>query len=335
MVTSPTDAIPVNLITGFLGSGKTTFLNYLLQQPSAANSGVIINEIGDIGIDHDLVETQGDDFIMLSGGCLCCALRGSIEETIQTLIAKHDRSIGRIYIETSGMADPTPIAHSLMASPILAGWTYLGEILNVFDGQLGQRNVRRFAEAQRQLAAADAILLTKALPGDGTALEHARAFISEFNDRAPVFMEADNAINAILKEKAPELIAPARPTGGDDIAHGAAPASETAAHVGTAYATASLRFPGTLGSESVEAWLEDLFAVYGSRILRVKGLLRISGYAEPAVLQAVQYLLAPPRFLDDWPDADRQNRLVIIGEQVDKTLLEHALYTLAAAAEQA
>lgn len=331
----PTEAIPVNLVTGFLGSGKTTFLNHLLKQPAAANSGVIINEIGDIGIDHDLVETQGDDFILLSGGCLCCALRGSIEETIRTLIARQDRNIARIYIETSGMADPTPIAQSLMASPSLAGWTYLGEILNVFDGQLGQHNVRHFAEAQRQLAAADAILLTKALPGDETALEHARAFISEFNDRAPVFLDADKAINAILKEKAPELIAPARSIGGDDIARGAAPTSEVALHVGTAYATASLRFPGTLESESVEAWLEDLFAMYGSRILRVKGFLRISGYEKPAVLQAVQYLLAPPRFLDDWPDGDRQNRLVIIGEEVDEALLEHALHTLAAAAEQA
>jgi len=326
----PDTMIPVSLVTGFLGSGKTTFLNRLLQDPGAGKSGVIINEIGDISIDHDLVETQGDDFIILSGGCLCCALRGSIEETIKSLISKHEAGIDRIFIETSGMADPTLIAQTVMASPSLSGRVFLASIVNVFDSLLGPETLNRYREAQLQLASADMVLVSKQDLADADGPGRACAEIKAFNQAAGIIFSAQEAIHALVTDHAPDSSRTGRREATiADTSGSGDPRSGHAAHRGTPYVTASQRFPGELDSASLEWWLDDLFATFGSRILRVKGVLRMHGSAKPVVLQAVQFLVAPPRFMEAWPGGDEQSRLVVIAEDVDETLLQHALRSLA------
>jgi G3E family GTPase len=333
-VTVGAAATPVSVITGFLGSGKTTLLRHLLRDPAMGRTAVIINEFGEIGIDHDLIESSDENFIELTTGCLCCKVRSDLVMTLRDMARR--RATGtlpgfeRVLIETSGLADPAAILQALMVDPELAGLYVLGEVITTVDSLLGLATLDHHRQSARQVAVADRILLTKA---DLTAVSPALdARLHRLNPGARRLPVAHGAIGAstLFNE-------PARGTGsiaGYLPVEGSARASiaglaaiDPAAVHDPRIASWCLLRERPLHALTLALFLEGLMEHCGDRLLRVKGLIGVVERPEgPAVLHGVQHVFHPPQWLDRWPSADRRTRIVFIGEAIPaqwiSTLLE-------------
>lgn len=323
--------IPVVVISGFLGSGKTTVLNRLLANPAMRNSAVVVNEIGEIGIDHDLILEADEDTLLLSGGCLCCAMRGSMVDTLTRLLQSRRAPVERIFLETTGAADPVPVLAALATAPELAGKAAVRLLVTVVDAVLAPPTLDRHEEARRQVALADQLLLTKTDIADGAAQAEATRRARELNPLAPLYVVARGAFTndfvrslSDTSDDTPEIRRRER--------IGQFAASE-AQHSGGGFITAAVQFPGTLPQDSVEQWLDDLLSCFGGHILRVKGLLDIAGHDGPVVLQGVQHIVSAPQILPDWPGSNRNSRIVIIAQGIDAALLDESLAWLAAQAQ--
>src|SRR5215475_4544193 len=197
--TEPSSLIPVTLLTGFLGSGKTTVLNHVLKQPDMAATAVIVNEFGEIGIDHLLVERASEDVVLLNSGCLCCTVRGDIVDTLTNLFI--DRVKGkvpfftRVAIETTGLADPAPILHTLMTDPIVAARYMLDGVVTTVDAVNGAGTLDRQPEALKQAAVADRLVLTKTDLADADAVAGLKARLAALNPAAEVAAAAQGIVD--------------------------------------------------------------------------------------------------------------------------------------------
>ncbi len=302
------NSLSTTVLTGFLGSGKTTLLRRALASPSLSDTAVIINEIGEIAIDHHLVDFVEGGVLELPGGCLCCAMREDLAQTLRSLLARRDAGeIGgfrRIVIETSGLADPAPILYTLGADPVLDRHLQLGRVVTVVDAENGAGTLARFAEATSQAAVADALVVSK-------------------TDRVPVSPELTARLDAINPDAerilgagvadAGALLFAARrapsPAGGGGL--GCGPAAEAAHTHGIEAFT--LIFGGAMTRLDFAKALGELAARHGPDLLRVKGIV---GFADrpggPAVVQAAQHAMFAPEWLADWPDGDRRSRLVFV-----------------------
>ncbi len=355
--------IPVTLLTGFLGAGKTTLLNALLRRPELADTAVLINEFGEIGLDHLLVERVDEEIVLLQSGCLCCTVRGDLARALGSLAerAQGGQSIRRAVIETTGLADPAPIIATLMGDPLIARRFRLDGVVTLVDAVHGIAQLDGHAEAVKQVAVADRLVLTKTdLARDPAAL---RARLAALNPGAPIVAAAHGAIDpaAILDcglfsaaGKAPDVLRWLNEAGfaahgalqthghaqghehGHGHGHGHDHHHDVNRHDGRIQA-ACFRFEKPLHWEGLATWLQMLLATRGEALLRLKGILNLEGEDRPVAIHAVQHMFHPPARLPAWPAGDdRASRLVFILRDLDPRVVADGLQAFSdAAAERA
>ena len=336
------DLIPVNVLTGALGSGKTTLLKALLRAPRLTGTMVLVNELGEIGIDHHLVEHASESTLLLENGCLCCAMRDDLKTALKDLHSRRDRGeiprYERVVVETTGIADPVPIAYTLLAEPVLQHHYRLGNVVTVVDAVNAPAQLDRFTESVRQVALADRLVVSKLdLAGPG-ALEGLRARLATLNPAAPIIAADSPELDPVdllitdihdRESKNREVDRwihsihdPAAGTGG----HGSHSADVTAC---------CFTFDAVLDWTAFGVWMSMLLHRHGDRVLRMKGLLNVAGVPGPVLVNGVQHLVHPPAHLDRWPDEDRSSRLVVISSGLDREEIERSLHAFNALANPA
>ena len=324
---APVDATrtPVHVLTGFLGSGKTTLLNRALRSTGLADSAVIVNELGEVALDHLLVERLEGEVALLRSGCICCAVRDDFESTLRELLARRDEGsvppFARVIVETTGLADPAPLLQAVDTNPLLAHFCRLGAVLTTVDAVHGVRQLAAQWEARKQVALADQLLLTKtdllADAGSGPALQSLRAELAALNPQA--------AVAVVPADASPALLAAWFDTAA--VAHGAPPAGAGAAPgsllggrpIGPLHGevrSTVLRAERALDWLRLQDWLARLRASDGERLLRLKGVVSLDGEAAPVVLHGVHHLFHPPRSAPalDWPAGQTVLVLITRGE---------------------
>ena len=330
----PLSVVPVSILTGFLGAGKTTLLNRLLRSAELANTAVIVNEFGEIGLDHALIEASSDGVIELSDGCLCCTVRGDLVDTLDRLL-DGSRPIERVVIETTGIADPVPVLRAVMAHPTRGEAMRLDGVVTVVDAANGADTLRRHAEARRQVAVADRIIVSKRdLASEGEAVD---AAVRALNPGAPILdARGDDLAGAMLHCG---LYDPATKTAdverwlradahghahdhGHAHGHGHAHDHGHPHHHGSHASSVrsfALVHDGPVSLGAVEDFLNLLAAAHGPRLLRMKAIIHAVEHPdEPLVLHAVQTTLHPPARLPAWPDGDRRTRVVMIVDGIEE-----------------
>ena len=346
---SAREPIPLCVLTGFLGSGKTTLLNRLLKDPAMANAAVIINEFGEIGIDHLLVETADEGIMEMSSGCLCCTIRGDLVNTLEDLLRRRDndriKPFDRVIIETTGLADPAPVLHTVMNHPYLVLRYRLDSVVTVVDAVNGLATLDAHAESMKQAAVADRLVLTKTDmldPEKGGSADDLKARLARLNPGAPILDAANgDAVPASLfdaglydpEKKAPDVARWLREeayaeddnhhhhhhTHGDGHSHDANRHDD---HIKAFCVT----HDDPINVSSFNLFMELLRAYYGADLLRMKGIVKLDEEPDhPVVIHAVQHAFHPPVRLDKWPDGDERTRIVFITRDISQTQMEGLL----------
>jgi G3E family GTPase len=326
--------IPVNVITGFLGSGKTTLLNRLLRAPRLAKTAVLVNELGEVGLDHLLLETVDAETVILESGCVCCTIRGDLADAMRGLLGRRERGVvprfTRLAIETTGLADPAPIVATLLAEPVLRHHFRLGNVIATVDAVNGALHLAENPESVKQAAIADRIVLTKTDLAGAAAVAELKGALFRVNPSAPIVDAADRLASEELI--AADVYDPRTKSAEvrrwlDQETHRAA--DRHAAHDPSRHARGirafCLTFERPLDWTAFGIWLTMLLHVHGRNVLRVKGLLDVRGERAPVVIHGVQHLIHPPGHLERWPDADRRSRIVFIVRDLDPAALEASL----------
>ncbi|WP_173934864.1 GTP-binding protein [Chelativorans sp. Marseille-P2723] len=302
--------IAVTLLTGFLGAGKTTLINRILRNPALSDTAVIVNEFGDVAIDHLLVEKADDGVVELGGGCLCCAVRGELADTL-TMLLQRGRPPRRAIVETSGLADPVPILQMLAGHPILASSCRLAGIITVVDMVNGAASLDAFEVARSQVAVADRIICTKMEMAAGSGDLPAR--LRTLNPRAELLDGREAAAATLLDDGLTAF----RGTLAMGCAHDDNHNHSTHHH--TEFSSVSLTHDQAIPQEAIEGFLDLLATQQGEEILRIKGIVATAEQPDqPLIVHGAQRLLHAPERLAHWPEgAARQTRLVVIGHGLD------------------
>lgn len=337
--------IPVTLLTGFLGSGKTTVLNHLVRQPALADALVIINEFGEMPLDHLLVAHSTENLAMeMSSGCLCCSIRGDLVKTLRDIPWRFSREgkrqFGRVLIETTGLADPAPIIHTLMTHPHIAPKYRLDGILTTIDLSMGMQTLGDHEEAVKQAAVADVLLLTKA---DLVTQDKRSALLRRLATLNPTAtrwepregeIEAEKLLNLgffSAEGKTPDVarwIEDEAVAAETPHAHGFDHDERDVNRHNDRVRAHSFALENPISPDMLASWLEELKGFLSSNILRFKGILNIEGREAPIAVHGVQHAFYPPVTLPAWPNEDRRARLVFITQDVDRKEIESAFPVL-------
>ena len=345
------ERLPVSLITGFLGSGKTTLLNKLLRHPGMADSAVIINELGEVGLDHLLVEAVEGEVAVLASGCVCCTMRSDLEETLRGLLAKRDGgeipAFRRVLVETTGLADPAPIVQLLLNNPLLSHFVRLDTMVTTVDTVHGEGQLDAHAEAVKQVAIADRLLLTKTdLAAEG-AVANLRARLARLNPGATIStvlhgqIEPNRLFGAALfdpERKAPDVRRWINENAYDHHEHGHRHRDPHAAHGSTVHdddiRSFCIIFEHPLDWMMVNHWLGQLRLSWGDRLLRIKGILNLASEAAPVAIHGVHHVFHSPVLMNAWTDDDRRSRIVFITRGLERAEVEESWRAVCAASDE-
>jgi G3E family GTPase len=341
--------IPISVITGFLGSGKTTLLKKLLRHPGMSNAAVIVNEFGEESIDHELLETSSERMALLDNGCLCCTVRTDLQETLRDILTKrlHGEVIqfDRVFVETTGLADPAPVVQTMASDSLLADKFRLDCVVTLVDAVNGLQQLDTLNEPLKQAAIADRLLLSKTDLASPEQVRALRERLTAINPQAMLIEVVQGEVDPALlidvglttrNESADKLARWIGPLAAP--AHGKAPSGLHPASGHSAGITSfCLWFDRPFTWASFETCMTVLTSLRGPDLLRVKGLVNVEGEAGPVVVQGVQHIFHPPARLPAWSDDDRRSRIVFITRGIDRETIENlfravgALGTMAAA----
>ena len=344
--------LPVTLLTGFLGAGKTTLLNAIVGQSTGPKVAVIVNEFGEAGLDHDLIETVDEEVVLMKSGCLCCSIRGDLSRTLQDLAARKQESLltfDRVVIETTGLADPAPILHTFLVDPYLARNFRIDGVVTVVDAATGPSTLDCQFEAVSQVAMADLLVLSKT---DLVSESRSGTFNTRLRSLNPTadILRADRGVvpTAALwdlsgmrpQETAAQAIAwlmPPVPSSSfgpsdpfDNLSGLAPSAANTAPQPkhDSRIGSASIVLHDPISPDAFDHWLDTLIRLRGPDILRVKGIVHLIGIEIPFVFHGVQHLFDPPVTLHDWQGSTRQSRIVVIGRDITRSELVYSFEML-------
>lgn len=341
--------IPINVITGFLGSGKTTLLARLLKSPDLQETAVLINEFGEVGLDHHLIEHAQESTLLLDNGCLCCAIRGDLKGALRDLFSQRERGeipqFRRVVIETSGLADPTPIAYTILAEPVLQYHFRLGTVVTVVDAINGAVQLKKHPESVKQAAIADRMVITKSAMADDPAVPALTAALRRINAAAsildldsepldPEWLLASDLYEQGGKEReiASWLDSVSQ---SEATAHGHGAGHEHGPHDhehSDGVTSFCLWFDGPMDWTAFGLWMSMLLNHHGDRVLRIKGILNVEGMPEPVLINGVQHVVHPPTHMTAWPDADHRSRIVFIVQDISEEQIRRSLRTFNAMA---
>jgi G3E family GTPase len=337
-VTSGSGLTPVNVLTGFLGSGKTTLLQRLLRSPRMKRTAVLINEFGEISLDHLLVQQMDESVLVLQSGCICCSIRDDLKSALRGLLSRRERHVipafDRVVIETTGLADPGPILYTLLGEPVIRHHFQLGNVITTVDVVNAELHLSRNPEGIKQVAAADRLVLTKsdlAEPGQTAAV---RDELARLNPSASLWDAAEDPVDVdFLLDMMPsgtsqgparyrleERVAQERgSTAGKSTAPG-----ELRRHTDSV-SSFSLILDRPMDWTAFGVWLSLLLNRHGDDVLRVKGILCVEGTETPVFINGVQHIVHPPQHLERWPTEDHRSRIVFITRGIDRGRLRRSL----------
>lgn len=328
---------PVNLLTGFLGSGKTTVLQRLLRSPRMSRTAVLINEFGEVGLDHLLVQQVDEPVVLLESGCICCTIRSDLSSALRDLLGRRDRgeipAFDRVVIETTGLADPGPILYTLLSEPVIQHHFRLGNVIATVDAVNAALHLANNPEGVKQVAAADRLLITKTDLAEPAQVAAVRQVLAQINPSAEVWDALQDPwdADALLEVRPPaRSVIP-------EVTHFSAAAPEASS------VTAAQPYVRALRQHSADVasfclvleqpldwtafgiWLSLLLNRYGNDVLRVKGILQVQGSDAPVFINAVQHIVHPPQHLERWPSQDQRTRIVFITRGMDHARLRRSL----------
>ena len=327
-------AIPVTLLTGFLGSGKSTLLTRILRDPRYARTAVVVNEFGEIGLDGFLVEHSSEQIVEMTSGCLCCTIRGDIRETLLDLHRRREMgdipAFDRLVVETTGLADPAPVIHTLMADRQMAGRFALSGVITTVDAVTAEFTLERHAECVKQVAVADRIVLTKTDlvtdPVSRSDLGKLRQALARLNPGAPILdgnerqFDHESLFDTALfspSDKSVDVLEWLNAEAYADNHHDHHHHSHDVNRHGADIQAFSLVLDEPVSAPAFIIALELLFANQGEDLLRVKGIVNLAEKPDkPVVIHGVQHILHEPLWLDRWPTEDRRTRLVFITRNI-------------------
>ena len=330
---------PVVVVCGFLGSGKTTLIRALLNSGRLGETAIIVNEFGAVGIDHHLLRKTDDRTVLLQHGCVCCGLRADLADALRDLLRRRDRGeiepFDRVLIETTGLADPAPIAQTLVADPVVRNHFRIERVIVTVDVAAGPDNLAAYAEAVRQVAAADTIVVTKQDLRPGEATHQLMTLLRDINPGAIMIRaswgQGDDDRLMVVTPQLADDVSRSQPTDLGPTGDHGPPALHLAGGRVTSHCIV-LDHP--LNWPMFGLWLTMLLHRHGDRVLRLKGLLNVGTAAGPLLLEGVQHVIHAPRHLPAWPDGDRRSRLVFIVRDLDPDQIEASLAAFQEAARR-
>jgi G3E family GTPase len=322
------DLTPVNVVTGFLGSGKTTLLQRLLRSPRLSDVAVLVNEFGEVGLDHHLLQEVAESTLLLENGCVCCAVRGDLRKALRDLLSLRTRGeiphFRRVVIETSGLADPAPIAYTLLAEAVLRHHFRLSGMIATIDAVNGVAQLAGFHEAVKQASMADRLVITKVDLAESRSIAALREQLRALNGSAQILQstEIDGDVHRLLTDDIYDTDGKFR-----EAAHWTAEeVDERAPHEHTADVQSfSVIVDQPLDWTAFGVWATMLLHRHGADVLRVKGLLNVAGVPTPVLINAVQHIVHPPSHLEKWPSGDRRSRLIFIVRGLQRARIERSL----------
>lgn len=332
--------LPISIITGFLGSGKTTLLNKLLQDPQLQNTAVVINEFGAVGIDHLLVRSAKEDIIVMDNGCLCCTIKGDLVLTLQELFIKRTKmevpEFDRVLIETTGLADPAPLIHTLMDSPILNTYFRLENVMTTVDGVYGLSELDEHYETVKQIAVAEYLILTKTDLAKHHDINQLKQRLQSLNPAATLLIHDNINVSQLfnhswyhLKTKSLDVQRWLRAEVYTTCPSNSLTEENEKIRHDQYIQSFCIEHEQPLHWKTINQWFQQLTSLRGKDLLRIKGVLYTIETDLPVIVQGVQHIFQPPTTLPTWPDnLPHRSQIVFITRNIKKTVIEQMLEIL-------